>query len=111
LQEKEKSRRKNVFIGAGMPFCGVYQPEGSLDVTNSLHRAGYTRQYGRLDSWFESWETEGLWRDARTKTILAHGAKQNWASDKDNSIIEKERQHARLLAMQEAERAKHIKNA
>lgn len=94
-----------------MPYRGSYEPEGSLDVTNSLHRAGYTRQYGRFDSWFEEWDTtDTIWRDGRTGIILAHGAKQNWASEKDNALIDKETAHSRLLAMQEVERAKHMKN-
>ena len=77
---------------------------------HSVHRLCVTFHY-RSDStsdrhaytvpWHEHCVDSRVWRDARTGTPLAPGAKQNWASLIDCKYSEKERRHIELVAQQQ----------
>ena len=77
--------------------------------SNSLHRSGYTRSYALgtngvgNSEWHVVWDNEAR-PDAKTHTPLAPGAMRNWASASDTDYAQKERAHARLLAVHEAGR-------
>lgn len=73
-------------------------PRQPLDRVTSVWRGGLCTSSKLTGASVERQWSNDYWKEPRTLTPLAPGAKRNWASEADNVYAEKERSHARLLA-------------